>query len=440
MYCSLDKIDLAATVDGRHVAMQTDHRSAAEIEAEPELSVLYAMARVLNARSHLADDHPEASVHYVAAAEPPALLRAALCAVGATLERFDSGLEPLGAPSEAAAGELADRQFRELALRAAARVGSRDLAIALRMLEDQTFADPPQHDDDEPAYWQRVLELAALTGELLRAKYPAGRWVQTDRALVPFGFQLSAGGSTLMFPTNRAQRVIEDGPDESLFKLLVAAEETMQRPPDASTSRLMPSLRDRRSVELDELVWHSLLPEAAPADLPIVVCGIDGESTFGMIRREALDRPADEAMTEALRNLEAEQVEIEEMRVGEVSLLVVSGSFYAAEKLLDRAFMIRIHDRLRADLLAVAVPTRGLLLVAAADLEPAQIARFAALARLRHDEAGGRAISPMVMVVEGGRVAGFVRDVTQLERAAIDTGAESSPETPTFVRRLLGRK
>jgi len=182
VYCSLDKIDLAATVEGRHVAMQTDHRSAAEIEAEPVLSVLYAMARVLNARSHLADDHPEASVHYVAAAEPPALLRAALCAVGATLERFDNGLEPLGAPSAAAAGAIADRQFRELALRAAARVGSRDLAIALRMLEDQTFAEPPQHDD-EPAYWQRVLELAALTGELLRAKYPAGRWVQTDRAL-----------------------------------------------------------------------------------------------------------------------------------------------------------------------------------------------------------------------------------------------------------------
>src|SRR5687767_11802772 len=282
MYCSLDKIDLAAAVDGRHVAMQTDHRPAAEIEAEPELSVLYAMARVLNARSHLKAEHPDGTVHYVVAEEPPEILREALCAVGATLERMADegrGIETLGEPSEEAASELADRCFRELAQRAAARVGTRDLGMALRMLEDQTFADPPQRDD-EPAYWRRVLELAALTGELLRTKY-AGRWVQTDRALVPFGFQLTTlatGGSTVLFPTNRAQRVIDDGADESLFKLLLAADETMQRPPDAATGRLMPSLRDRRNVELEEIVWQAIV-EGSATELPVVVCGIDGEST-----------------------------------------------------------------------------------------------------------------------------------------------------------------
>jgi hypothetical protein len=53
VYCSIDKIDLASRVDGRPIAVQTDHRPRAEIEAEPELSVLFAMARVLNARTHL---------------------------------------------------------------------------------------------------------------------------------------------------------------------------------------------------------------------------------------------------------------------------------------------------------------------------------------------------------------------------------------------------
>ena len=59
MYCSLDKIDLSATIEGRQVAIQTDHRSTAEIEAEPELSALFAMARVINARSHLEDETPD---------------------------------------------------------------------------------------------------------------------------------------------------------------------------------------------------------------------------------------------------------------------------------------------------------------------------------------------------------------------------------------------
>src|SRR5690349_10024470 len=115
MYCSLDKIDLAATVDGQQVAMQTDHRSTAEIDAEPELSTLFAMTRVLNARSHLAEEHPGASIRYVVADEPTPLLREALTAVGATLERMDNRLEPLGEPSEDAASALADHHFATLA-------------------------------------------------------------------------------------------------------------------------------------------------------------------------------------------------------------------------------------------------------------------------------------------------------------------------------------
>ena len=49
----------------------------------------------------------------------------------------------------------------------------------------------------------------------------------------------------------------------------------------------MPSLRARRDVQLDEVIWRPVIADQAPADLPIVVCGIDGESTFGMIRRDA---------------------------------------------------------------------------------------------------------------------------------------------------------
>ena len=444
MYCSIDKIDLLSPSGiGKPVAVQTDHRSRAQIEAEPELSALFAMARVLNARGHLAEDgHTDAAVHYVLPEEVPEMLRAALTAVGATIDHAaNNHLEWLGPASQDAVEALADRAFADLARRAAARVGTRDLAMALRMLEDQTFADPPTRDD-EPLYWQRVLELAALAGELLRAKYPhASGWVQTDRAIIPFGFGIDA--STIMFPTNRAQRVIEDGADESLFKLLLAAEETMRDAPGMAAGRLMPSLRDRRSVELDEIVWRSVLTEAAgPADLPIVVCGIDGESTFGMIRREAIEQTPDEAMATALANLAAEHVDIEEARFGELHLFVVSGSFYAAEKILDTALVDQLHARLGSDLLAAAVPTRGLLIVTTALLDASQMARFAALVATRYEEAGGRAISPTILLLRGGQVAGFVHDERADRAGTAPVRAETSPETPrpSLLRRLFGRK
>ena len=435
MYCSIDKIDLMTA----GAAIQTDHRAYDEIEAEPELSSLFAMARVLNARGHLVEDgRTDAAVHYVIPGDVPPSLCDALTAVGATIERMGQAPHVLGPISRDAIDAIADRAFSDLARRAAGRVGTRDLAMALRMLEDQTFAAPPDRTD-EPAYWQRVLELAALAGELLRAKYPrALGWVQSDRAMVPFGFGIDA--STIMFPTNRAQRVIEDGADESLFKLLLAAEENESA--DAHSGRLMPSLRDRRSVELDEIVWRSVLSEAGPVELPIVVCGIDGENTFGMIRREAIDS-LDEAMDKALANLATEPVEVEDARIGDLSLVVVSGSFSAAEKILDRALVERVHDHLDADILAAAVPTRGLLIFTQALLEPAQMARFAALVATRFEEGGGRAISPAIMLLRDGRIAGFVHDERNDRADTAPIRAETQPDAPKrpgLLRRLFGRK
>jgi hypothetical protein len=318
------------------------------------------------------------------------------------------------------------------------------------MLEQQTFAAPPDRDD-EPGYWRRVLELAALAGELLRAKYP-GRWIQTDRAVVPFGFQVGSG-TAVMFPTNRAQRVIEDGPDESLFKLLLAAEETVHRQGDATASRLMPSLRDRADIELDEVTWRPLLDDASPLDLPVVVCGVDGENTFGMLRREALPKPADISFADALSNLADEEVEIDELDVGGVQLAVVTGSFYAAEKLLDRAFMSTLHPLLDAELLIAATPARGCLLVTAAIDDAPSLARFAAIVRARHADAGSRAISAAMLLVERGEVAGYVRgpgdptvetapdrpERVDRESTRADT-VPAAPKRSGFLRRLLGRK
>jgi hypothetical protein len=299
------------------------------------------------------------------------------------------------------------------------------------MLEDQTYANPPARDD-EAAYWTRVLELAALAGELLRAKYP-GRWTQTHRSLMPFGFQISNGDHTIVFPTNAAQNVVEDGRSESMFKLLMATDET------GSNGRLMPSLRDRRDVVLDDIVWRPLIPDDAPTDLPIIVCGVDGETTFGMLKKEAIIKTHEQAMAEAYANLADEAVECDEVANG---IVLVSGSFYAAEKLLDREFMRSLHDDLGAELLAAAAPARGCLLVGRITDEPAAIARFAELARIRHDESGGRSISPAVMLVSAGRVAGYVRGPGD-EHEEVETKperAQTDVKKPGFLRRLFGRK
>lgn len=416
MYCSLDKIDFVAHVDERPVAVQVDHRTHDEIAADRALSTLFALARVLNARDHLATEGvPEAAVHYVVVERPPPEMCAALAAAGATLEHADDMFprEQLGGMCLATAGTLADAAFASVARAAAVRMGTRDLAVALRMLEDQTLASPPTRDD-EATYWSRILELAALAGEVLRAKHPVvGRWVHSDRALIPFGFQLErpeSHNATLVFPTNRAQRLVDEGGADSLFTLLLAANEALASPPDATTGRLMPSLRARETIDLDETVWTPLLADhRASGTLPVIVCGVDGENTFGMVRSHALDTPATAAMEQALANLATEEVHTEELHADGMMIVVVSGGFYAAEKLLDGAFMRRLHDELGAYMLAAATPARGLLLVTDAG-DSKHLARFAQLAQLRYEDSGTRAISPAVMLVTDGTITGCVGD------------------------------
>ena len=160
-----------------------------------------------------------------------------------------------------------------------------------------------------------------------------------------------------------------------------------------------------------------------------------------MIRREALAKPVDAAFDEALLNLGDEGVQCEEIEIADISVIMVSGNFYAAEKILDREFMQSLHDELGSNLLAASVPARGCLLVTADYHDNASLARFSAIARARHEDGGGRAISPAVLLVENGRVAGYVRGPgdPKVETEPTSTVA-AEPKRPGLLRRLLGRK
>jgi hypothetical protein len=477
MYCSLDRLDLhAGDPTGGMFGVQTDHRSAADIEATPELSVLFAIARVLIARGAL-DDRGETGATVVYAMEsdeePPAFLRQVVVAAGGQLVIGKDAMAGTRTARQDDLSEDIDVAFRGLAKRAQTATGSRDPAMALRMLEDQTLASPPVRDDDEPAYWTRILELAALAGELLRSKF-GGRWVQSASAALPYSFQLErrAGrseGIAEVYPTNRAQKIVDEAATghgaESLFKLVMAAEEILARPPDAATGRLMPSLRLRDSVELDECVWHPLFGvaslsrgdsaaewrcgdedvQAAPSDVPIVVVGVDGESTFAMMRREAIAQSVETALQTALANLADEEVERETITLGDQRIIVVTGSFYAAEKLLDRGFLQQLQGELGGELLAVATPARGELIVCADIGQPARLARFVAFARARFDSFVSAQLSPRVLLARDGLVVASAeppepeRDQLRAATEPASPGARAAAAKPGFWRRLFGR-
>ena len=420
MYASLDKID-AATDEGEHY--QTDHRTRAEIEDTPELSVLFALTRVRNARRHDSAVRDPVAV-YVPKHALPAFLEEAIAAAGGVIEDFTRGVRHTGARPSASAAELADRAFQGLAARVCRRLETSDAETALRALEAEIAASPPRRPEDEIGYWTGICELCALTGEILRARCGGG-WVDAEHSVIPFGF--SHGEGRIALPSNRAQSCVEDGPPESMSHVIAAVLDVQVGAP--STGPLLPSLRTRDDAIALGSPYRPLFDGAEQLpELPVIIYGRDTPSTFAMLRATG-DEDIPQLHAEALRNLAAQDASVEMLEQDGAIVAVVADSFYAAEKLLDTAFMQTLHARF-GELIAASVPRRGLLLATAAD----GAGKLAALTE--HEARGSRRLGEAVVLVQGGQIVGLA----QVSDASRPADASPAPaKKPGWLSRLFGR-
>jgi hypothetical protein len=431
MYSSLDRIDITARdpATGHTLYHQTDHREAAEIEAEPEVSVLFALTRVLNA---VRAGRPQgASVAYVCLGSPSPLLAQAVASAGGELRRYDGPVPFSG--ETAPPDDLADAAFRELAERVRARVGGSLDAELLQRLEAEVLAAGTTREEDEIGWWTRVIELAAVAGELLRAQ-TQGRWGLSRKplAVVPFSFIC---GSTEINPCGKAEKLLEHGPSESLSSLLLAAQDLGR---ELTAGPLLVNFKAASWEGRTQSVCRPLLEgaERQGVGVPLAVLGYDHPNTFGNMSRLPEGATFDELFTRAIDNLAGIDVPVEKMQVEDLVLLIAHDHFFACEKLLDAAFMKRCQDQLGAELLAAGLPNKGLLLLTGAAQPPAILHKFAAICEGRHRAAPEPLrLSPVPLLVQDGKVLGF-----------LTRGDEPPPADPAgparrrgFFSRLLGR-
>ncbi|HEU0030485.1 MAG TPA: hypothetical protein VFQ53_07630 [Kofleriaceae bacterium] len=435
MYSTLDSIDIVATdkATGQEIYVQTDHRQRDELESEPEITVLFGLTRILKAHEYAANKGAKGRVVYAGFADdPPAFLLELIAVAGGEYERAsDQTYLPLQA-SKRTASELADEAYRGLAKRVQERVGLSDWAAVLNALQAETLTEPPDKDEDQIGYWTRVAELAAVTGELLRGRNQ-GKWVQMAEADIPFGFQCSDG--SVLLPTNRAQRFIADGEDESMFRLI-----ELDNDREAITNgprTMLPSLRAKSDALREKMVHRALLQNAGDnPDIPVIVYGNDTPQSFG-IMKEPTTEDVEKIHAEALANIAKQEVTVDDVEVGGVKVLAVSGSFYATEKLLDVAFMKTLHRRLGNEMLVASVPRRGLMFVAnGVDPDPRQVATVLRV-MTDHESGTTRSISKALLIVMNGDVVGHV----QMQTSEDGEPPMPPPEKkkPSFLRRLFGR-
>ncbi len=403
MYSSLRKIDFVAQApDGRRLLVQTDHRSPAEIDEEPELSTLFALARILvPQRSDAArDGNGVAVVRYVALGGMHPVIARVVASTHAELE-VDRATVDLASVAVSDPADLADEAFAGLGRRVLARHGLAPTEEGLATFE-RRIDGAPTEDDDEIGYWTTVAELAAVAGEVIRATV-GGRWVADGHAYADIPFLFRAGDEDLnVNAVGKAVKFLAHGDAESPRHLLRALEDR-----GTPAGPLLIGLKPSSWGAADEMVCEPMADLArAGADVPLIVYGHDHPNTFAMFKRG--DEPRDMAAlrAEALKNLAAIDIEVEKVELESLTFWLGHGNYFAAEKILDVQFMQRMHGII-GELIAAAVPEKGRLFMTNAAVDPQAIAGFVAIARgVYQKNEGGRQLSPTVFLVSQGQIVG----------------------------------
>ncbi|MFY0573644.1 hypothetical protein ACN28S_04085 [Cystobacter fuscus] len=143
----------------------------------------------------------------------------------------------------------------------------------------------------------------------------------------------------------KAERFLSNGDRDSLVLLLRMAEDQslVATEPRPVLFTLKPSDWNAR----ERVLCRPLFDAPARADVPLVVYGEDLPNSFSLFRRGGSRDGEMEALhAQALENLKAISVELEEFGEGPQRMLAVSGHYFAAEKVLDVPFLRAMHERL----------------------------------------------------------------------------------------------
>lgn len=218
MFSSLDSadIELKADAQGRRQFVQTDHRTAEEIEEEPALSTLFALIRILNPKRAAGENEPEPVVIYSTQSRPPEFLRRAIRAAGGLLT-IGSGIDP--EPEEGGAPDLEgfiESSFSNLANAVAGEYKVELTLAGLDVVESLLAESVSDPEEDEGAYWSAVLKLGCFGGELIRTSN-GGRWRVVDSGSLPFALSTKyKGEEATVNPLGKAIKRFANGEEDSM--------------------------------------------------------------------------------------------------------------------------------------------------------------------------------------------------------------------------------
>ncbi|MEL6184521.1 MAG: hypothetical protein AAFU79_07860 [Myxococcota bacterium] len=353
MFAELDRVDLVyETSDGERIGVQTDHRGAAEQAAEPDLSLIFAVLRVLTARGL-------DGVVYAAPEEPPGFLRTALEMAGARVSVQEEELEPLHPPDSEGTDDLVRAALEGLgrsALEVRGLDATRDDLTRLERGLLEARGDGFSTVVEQARAW---VELAAATGVVFSALH-GGAWGRRDLFgdTVPYAWVL---GDQVANVFGRAHRLVSEGVSPGPSAQL----DTLAEP--AADGPILPLIRPA-----------GFGGEAGPRSQPLLTLdeeleGVEVPHIFLVRDRpssvEYLDLSSeedfDELLEASLHNLA--RLGIRPKRIGALPIYLLDEHFFAGSKVLDRSLVQGLAETLDAEVLFASFPARGAVVVGAGE-------------------------------------------------------------------------
>ena len=339
MFSSLDRLDVGATLpDGEggsiDVFMQTDHRSTADILREASLSIVFALARCLNARAQAEGaGRGPFRVVYNLESDAPAFLTYAVEVAGATVVRSveTAARAPERTPRVRELEALMNDAVARLAEEVWQREGLEPSLAALAAYEARHYPRPawvPDREEDEPGFFRAVVTLGALAASVLGRRLTDVSW-RTAAGTLPFALTGELDGAQFhridLF--GKAREFATHGPDEALSSLVavVLGEPlTHERPMAALGVAIEPEALEARALEgrpddTPSREHAEALARAAASALRSWGLSV-GDSVSWVTRRareidlRVIGRQVQEGLAEASRGLDGHSAIFEELQ------------------------------------------------------------------------------------------------------------------------------
>jgi hypothetical protein len=210
-------------------------------------------------------------------------------------------------------------------------------------------------------------------------------------------------------------------------------------PVPAGELAVLPCLKEAKWRGREDTVCRALWEGESSPYMPWLAVGYDRPHTFEFINTNRLPelKTTERALeAQALANLRARPAAWEpvnvEVKGKTLRMLCCSGDYFAAEQVMNPAFMQEAQRKFKTHGLFVGVPRRGLLMVTAAGQDDQMIAAFGAAVAGQFSRGETAPISPMLFAIKDGAIVGILEAIANAvvpEEAPKGTTEESEEET-----------